>query len=353
MTVDVHGECRRQIEVLQHQMEILRRERDAAAQANQELRQALAELERAAGTDRLTGAWARRRFEEAAAAEISLARRGRNSVTLLMLDLDYFKAVNDRFGHPVGDAVLVRTAEVIRAQLRGSDALVRWGGEEFLVLAPATRLDGGMNLAEKIRKAIEATIYPKAGSLTVSIGVAQFEPDMDLDAWIFMVDEALYCAKAEGRNQVIAAHANLPRRRSQVPLEIVWDETCESGEPLLDEQHREFFRLANALLGASASRQPATEVALRLSRLVAHAAQHFQDEEALLDRVGYPGLSEHAESHRRLFARAVELQRLAGTGGLDLPRLVNFLVAELVQGHLMAEDVAFFPRLQSAGAGCP
>lgn len=336
MTIDGHDDCRRQIEAL-------RRERDAAELANRELREVLTELELAAGTDRLTGAWTRRRFEEAAAAEMSLARRGRIPVSLLMFDLDHFKNVNDTFGHPAGDKVLAGMAEIVREQLRVSDALVRWGGEEFIVLAPATRIDGGLNLAEKIRRAVASHEFPGTGRVTISLGVAEFRPDMDLEAWVFLADEALYHAKAQGRNRVVAGHGQAALGNPPALLEILWEDVYECGESTIDIQHQQLFRLANALFGATTSHQPAAEVALRLKRLLAHAAQHFHDEEAILEKAGYPGLQGQVAAHRRLLARATNLQQEVEGGIVDLARLVEFLVMDLVQGHLLTEDANFFP----------
>ncbi len=105
--------------------------RRTAELANQGLQRALDQLEQVATTDRLTGAWNRRRFDEAVIAEIALAHRRREPLSLLMLDLDHFKRVNDSFGHNARDAILAGMAQTVRQHLRVSDALVRWGGEEF------------------------------------------------------------------------------------------------------------------------------------------------------------------------------------------------------------------------------
>lgn len=330
-----HEVCRQRIEALERSLE-------AAERVNLELQQAMAELERAAGTDRLTGAWNRRRFEEGAAILISLARRRKGPVSMLLFDLDHFKRVNDEHGHAVGDEVLTETVRRVREHLRESDALVRWGGEEFIVLTPVTRLEGALSLAENIRLAVAAHPFPKIGHLTLSIGVAEFAPGMDLESWIRSADDAMYHAKSQGRNRVLAAPSQVPTDEMRSLLEIVWEDHYACGEPTIDAQHQRLFALANGLFGATTSRQPPQEVALRLRKLAAHAAQHFRDEENLLQRVGYAGAAEHALAHERLLKRMNELQDDSERGALDIPKLVEFFIVDMVQGHLLKEDTAFF-----------
>jgi diguanylate cyclase (GGDEF)-like protein/hemerythrin-like metal-binding protein len=324
---------------------------DSAERANQGLQHAMEILEWAAGTDRLTGAWNRRRFEEAATAEIALVRRRKGPVSLMMLDLDFFKNVNDTHGHNVGDAVLVEIVYIAREQLRASDALVRWGGEEFIVLSPATRMDGAMNLAEKIRDAVAAKKFPEAGQVTVSIGVAEYTLGEDLNSWIQRADDALYRAKAGGRNQVVMAE-NGGEAETWVPplIEIVWEDSYACGQPIIDSQHRKLFTLANSLIGAISSGQPTSEATMRLRRLMAHTAQHFHDEEAILARVDFPGHSTHAAEHQRLLEKASRFEAEVGSGMTDLSQFVGFLILDLVQGHILTEDKSYFGYFQPPAA---
>lgn len=314
--------------------------------ANEGLKAAMESLEQAVGTDRLTGAWNRRRFEEAASAEISLARRRKEPVSLLMLDLDHFKRINDSFGHETGDAVLVAATSTWRKVLRASDPLVRWGGEEFIVLSPTNRLDGAMTLATKLGDALRSLPFPEVGPVTVSIGVAEFAPGETLETWIQRADQALYRAKAEGRDRVVAAEGPAGDTLELTPiLELLWEESLTCGQPVIDEQHRRLFDLANALLTALTLDFPKEEVALRWNRLLAHSAQHFHDEERILARTGYPDLVHHADEHQRLLATAREIQASVSEGRMDLGRVVNFLAMDLVKGHLMQEDSAYFKDL--------
>jgi diguanylate cyclase (GGDEF)-like protein/hemerythrin-like metal-binding protein len=321
---------------------------DSAERANQGLQQAMEVLEWAAGTDRLTGAWNRRRFEEAANAEMALVRRRKGPVSLMIFDLDFFKNVNDTHGHNVGDTVLVEIAHIAREQLRASDALVRWGGEEFIVISPATRIEGALSLAEKIREAISAWKFPNVGHVTVSIGVAEYALGEDLAIWIQRADEALYRAKAEGRNRVAKARAviGIEPPATQL-LEIFWEDSYACGHPTIDAQHRKLFTLTNSLVGAISSGQPVAETSMRLRRLMAHTAQHFHDEEALLTRVGYPDLSAHAAEHHRLLEKASRFEAEVEAGKADVSQFVGFLILDLVQGHILIEDRSFFSHFQT------
>lgn len=328
--------------------------RRAAELANQGLQRALEQLEQAASTDRLTGAWNRRRFEEAILPEVALAHRRNAPLSLLMLDLDHFKRVNDVYGHSAGDAVLVGMSQTVRLHLRASDALVRWGGEEFLVMAPATRLEGAMGLAEKLRAAVAEIPFPGVGQVTMSLGVAEYALGETLDEWIERADQALYQAKGEGRNRAVAApvperpEGAAPEdefRDERSLLEVIWEEAYESGHTLIDAQHQRLFRLANTLMAVLTENRPLPEVALRLETLLAHTAQHFHDEEQLLREAHYRDLAEHAGIHAGLLGKARKLQEEVQAGELDFGKLVTFLTVDLVKGHLLTEDRTYFSHL--------
>lgn len=170
-----------------------------------------ARLHELATTDGLTGLFNRRHFLELLHAEFNRAKRYSAPLSYLMLDVDRFKDVNDNFGHECGDRVLSLLAEAINKRLRGSDFAGRLGGEEFAVVMPETTREGAMHLAEDIRSAVEAVCVDVAGrhcSITVSIGLACLEPDVeDFVALMRLADDALYRAKALGRNRVVCGVA--------------------------------------------------------------------------------------------------------------------------------------------------
>jgi len=157
-------------------------------------------------TDGLTKVFNRRYFEELGAREISLAKRTRCPVSLLMLDLDHFKAINDRHGHTAGDGILVEFAKRIKKNLRAEEIVGRYGGEEFLVLLSNTDSSQALEAAQRIRLAVsESPVLTEKQQIrfTVSIGVAtSLNGDRDLHGLLKSADKALYQAKEKGRNRV-------------------------------------------------------------------------------------------------------------------------------------------------------
>ena len=155
-----------------------------------------------AATDPLTGLANRRSLNERLVSSIGLVERHAQPLTVLLLDIDGFKPINDRHGHAAGDAVLVSLAALMSEQLRVSDHLGRWGGEEFLVLAPSTALSAAAELGERIRSAVAAQRFPHGEPVTVSVGIAQAQAGETPEQLVSRADLALYEAKRSGRNQV-------------------------------------------------------------------------------------------------------------------------------------------------------
>ena len=159
------------------------------------------EFEHLATHDPLTNALTRRHTNEICQRELERVRRNGRTVALLLIDLDHFKAVNDSFGHQVGDRVLVDFVAKVRAPLRQPDQPGRYGGEEFLVLLPETSQDEALDVANRIREA--CTVQDRTPVCTASIGVATNKGAADaVDGMLARTDAALYRAKANGRNRV-------------------------------------------------------------------------------------------------------------------------------------------------------
>lgn len=178
------------------------------------------EKSRMATTDPLTGVFNRRTFIELAEQELARARRSGMPIALMMLDLDHFKEVNDTHGHLIGDEVLVAFTRLIRDCVRRGDLVVRYGGEEFCVLLPATTLGAANALAERIRAAMAAsTLTARPFRVTVSIGLTSYAGARDVSVadLLSRADEALYRAKEEGRDRVIALPLDEPGK-AQRPL---------------------------------------------------------------------------------------------------------------------------------------
>jgi diguanylate cyclase (GGDEF)-like protein len=166
------------------------------------------EQEESSLTDELTRLPNRRYLGQRFLQERQRARRSQKFLGILMLDLDHFKAINDTYGHLMGDAVLSQLASIIRSSIRDSDVAARYGGEEFAVIVQETDLDGAMRLAGRIRLAVETAVFPSDLRLTVSIGVACTDDAERFGELFELADNALYRAKREGRNRVQSAAVN-------------------------------------------------------------------------------------------------------------------------------------------------
>src|SRR5688572_19605819 len=171
----------------------------------QELMEKNRELEVLAVTDRLTGLFNRRKLDQVLEEEVVRRRRYGSGFSVIIVDLDHFKHVNDTWGHAVGDAVLEEFARVLKENTREADALARLGGEEFVIVCRHSALDGCKALAEKVRETIAAHRFPRVGEVTASFGVASCREDDTAATLLARADVALYQAKKLGRNRVESA----------------------------------------------------------------------------------------------------------------------------------------------------
>jgi len=170
----------------------------------------LKNLREEAKTDMLTGLLNRRGFEDAIEKPMAEAQKEIAPLTLIISDIDRFKRINDNYGHLTGDNVLKLISKLLQKHIKGKDIAGRFGGEEFIMVLPETKMDGGFALAEQIRVSLEKMRWQSKssgkdiGTITISLGVAQFMPGEDLDTLIARADKALYSAKENGRNRTCA-----------------------------------------------------------------------------------------------------------------------------------------------------
>ncbi len=172
------------------------------AQANRRLEEKSEELKKLSITDALTGLYNRRHADSKLAKEMVRADRYNGQLSLIMADLDFFKKVNDVWGHQAGDGVLQAFATILSDNTRESDLVSRWGGEEFLIICPQTDLRGAVTQAENLRKIFAKTTFKDIGSKTASFGVAAYLPGENRNSLVQRADDALYRAKNNGRNRV-------------------------------------------------------------------------------------------------------------------------------------------------------
>lgn len=168
----------------------------------EERKQVEEELKILSSTDKLTQAYNRAKFDELITNEMMRAERYQHPLSMVLLDIDDFKMVNDTHGHIAGDSVLVSIVEIMNRTKRAVDYVVRWGGEEFLLLTPEIDIEGAEMLAERLRNAVEGHKFGSNGNITISLGVTQFRQGDTEDSFIKRADDALYKAKTIGKNHL-------------------------------------------------------------------------------------------------------------------------------------------------------
>lgn len=315
-----------------------------------------AALRKAALLDRLTGCWNRVRIEEILQQEMARMRRYGHPVTLLMLDLDNFKRINDQFGHLAGDEVLRFFGRLLRTDIRATDVPGRWGGEEFVVVLPSSTFLDAVTLAEHIRDHLEKFNFSFNSRVTVSIGVAACRATDTVEEWMQRADLALYRAKVSGRNQVRVEDldgsiSNFICSPSSA-LRLQWSETYECGHEEIDRQHRNLFATVNNLLQLDSSGADKKAIAAAVEGLLADTVEHFQFEEHILNQIEYPDAPSHLQAHQRLLDRANILLAQFQRDGAGLAALLRFMIYELTAQHIMIDDRCF-GKIDAAAPGTP
>jgi diguanylate cyclase (GGDEF)-like protein/hemerythrin-like metal-binding protein len=323
----------------------LRREMGLRQTTEEELRNSNAALEQLATFDRLTGLWNRLKFEEFASTEISRAQRYEQGLALIMFDIDHFKAINDLYGHQAGDSVLVGISRLMSEHLRESDGIGRWGGEEFLILAPCADPAEALQIAEKLRAIVAAQEFPEVGTATASFGVTFLLQDDTLDQMVKRADMALYRAKESGRNRVVAALKNdhtagLPTLRTPI-LRLNWNESFAFGVADLDREHRQLIDSANAVIQSIENEEPKESILLQMTQLLAEFGDHCQHEENDMAADNYPGRVEHMAAHKMLLGQGGQMIANWDIGEATLGDLVNFMVRGVIARHIMTADRAY------------
>ncbi len=301
-------------------------------------------LEKEFTCDPLTGA-SNRKFFEHEANRLLLDHTGRGVVsTMIMVDIDHFKHVNDRYGHPVGDLVLTALVKILTEHSRSSDSVSRVGGEEFVVLLPNTRMAGAYTVAEKMREAVMAHEFVGVGHITASFGVSEIVAEDDLQRWYTRADTALYLAKNNGRNRTVTADMLY---RADERIEIVkWCSDFDSGNKLIDREHKALILAGEKLLEAF-YRHDVEDEAKRLQKLFSLLTDHFASEERILHEAGYLDLPAHREIHKALMASAAFWRTLQKQGRIQSPAFYGFLINKVIGDHLLQDDAKYFPMFRN------
>jgi hemerythrin-like metal-binding protein len=239
-----------------------------------------------------------------------------------------------------GDIVLREIAARTVSILRVEDLLFRWGGEEFLILAPHTDLVGATAIAEKLRLAIADNTVEQVGKVTASFGVAERSFGESRDDWFRRVDGLLYQAKRHGRNRVESRETgggDVPER-----IHIGWQKDWESGVLQIDHAHRNIIRMGSTLLNLSLTGCPTEQMLGHLDTLLEYIEGHIEDEERTLEEIGYPDLEEHRKMHAGLLREARELRKQYLTGTVKPAETFLLLVNRIIIEHIIKADALYY-----------
>ena len=299
-----------------------------------------AELTLNAMMDKLTNLYNRHYLYQVVGNYMEYADRYEVPLSVLILDLDFFKRVNDTWGHPIGDEILKMTAKMMKEAIRESDILVRFGGEEFLVLMPQTSIEGAIVVAEKIRMVIEEANHPITGKITASLGAAERMKMESFRHLYYRVDKALYEAKETGRNRVVASDKG--KELEVGVLLIEWKKEWESTNEIIDNQHRKIIVMANQVINLYLEATSKKEIENQLNKLLELIAEHFKTEEYILKEINYPGYAHHEELHHKLLAKSLKVKELVHSTEVTPSAFYSFIMDDVIVGHLEDEDAKFF-----------
>lgn len=181
---------------------IIEKNNEELKEKNSQIQKINKKLKEISIRDGLTNIYNRRKLDEILEYEYNRAKRYGRKFSIILLDLDLFKSVNDKYGHNVGDSVLIETAEILKNNIRNSDIVGRWGGEEFLIICPETEMQQALYISEKLRNAIEKFRFSVVNKRTSSFGIATYEDGDTIEELVDRADKGLYQAKEKGRNRV-------------------------------------------------------------------------------------------------------------------------------------------------------
>lgn len=294
--------------------------------------------------DKLTGIYNRNYLDSRIIEEIERVNRHNGSLSMIFFDLDHFKKVNDTYGHRQGDAVLKEMAKVVAGELRTSDIFARWGGEEFAIIMPDTTLLGAKTVAEKLRIALENVVHPEVGKVTASFGVAEYIADEYIGSWFNRADKELYFAKMNGRNRVSGKEVSMSD--ISVLVKVKWTDKWLSCNDSINQEHKKLLDLGNEMVEYSYKFSKQDEIIQYVSTFFTHLIEHFENEELILKEIKYEQLHHHMDSHKKLIVKFNRLKKELEDNNAKPEELLNFLLNDMLIGHIEKEDLTFYPFLK-------
>ena len=297
--------------------------------------------------DQLTGVNNRYALESFLDQELERQDRYLEPLSFILFDIDHFKHINDKWGHSAGDEVLIHAAQNAQKNLRLTDRIFRWGGEEFLIVCPHTVSSGAADFAQKLRHLLsvidfsESKILPKNFSgITASFGVIERFPGESRNDCFRRVDKAMYFAKKNGRNRV-EIDKNGKENNGLVNME--WQEEWDSGIYQIDQEHRELVQKGTRLINLAEIQSNRELLCEAMSSLQNHISKHFRNEEVILESINYPKLAEHKKIHKNLEEEGDKLRKKLEKEPSNSIEIFHFLVDRIIVGHLIDYDSDFFP----------
>lgn len=298
------------------------------------------ELSKLALIDNLTQLANRHYFDHDIEFLTAITNRNKSKMSMLMVDLDRFKLVNDTFGHLVGDDVLRRAAQILRESVRLSDRIYRWGGEEFVIVIPETGNEQAGHVAEKICENFRNAEFEVIGNITVSIGVASYDKEEPLEDWFKRVDLALYQAKQTGRDRWVSwlDDESLPEHF----VRFIWSSEFESGNDEIDNDHKMLAMYVNNLHDLVINLYPIDTIHESIYKMSEHIKAHFMREEYIISKFGYTDLNNHRSIHQRLLGEYEIILKKTINGDISLAAFMSFLVEKVLMHHILDDDKKFF-----------
>ena len=291
--------------------------------------------------DTLTQVFNRTYFIESIHLKSNEAKRNHLPFSMILLDLDNFKQINDEYGHQKGDLVLIYTAKALKKNLRDSDIVCRWGGEEFCVLLINTTREEAIKVAEKLRSEIAQLSIEGIRPITESFGVTFWElEDADVSAFK-RLDNSLYLAKLTGKNKVVSNEELLILSGTE-PVAVEWGPFFRSGNDQIDKEHHKMIQISNEIIKSCFDENSYERTVKLFDILINDTVGHFDNEENLLEKVGYSNLEEHKEIHKQLINRTLFLQKGLASGKLSPLQVAKYVIQDVVIGHIIKSDFDYY-----------
>lgn len=291
--------------------------------------------------DSLTGIFNRSYFKDKFSTELIENCKNGSVFSIVLFDIDYFKQINDEYGHQKGDEALIGITKLVSKLIRKSDLFFRWGGEEFLILLPGARMEEATRVSEKIRREIEKLKIKGIRKLTASFGVTQCKVDDNQESMFKRVDNSLYLAKLTGRNKVVY-NEEIYIGISDSLINIDWGPFFKSGNDQIDKEHEQLISLSNEIISNCFKKDNKEELLSLFKQLLDHVVKHFENEEKILEKYKYKEYEQHKLIHKDLAVKAKHMYESLESGIISPVTVVKYIVQDVVVGHIIKSDFDFF-----------